>query len=103
MSEMVQRLAKAMLVELERQYRDLGIPYVSGHDTCLNAVIVDGHVDLLTLARAAIIAIREPIVVMLEAAKVADPLGCDVDPGDETTVYGAIWRGMIDAAGEGSK
>lgn len=53
-------------------------------------------------ARAAIEAMRrsEPTQKMIEAARLADPLACDVDEADQAEVYGAIWQAMIDALSE---
>lgn len=49
----------------------------------------------MVFARTALMAIREPDDAMIEAAHLADPLGCDVQCAAD--VYPPSWRAQIDA------
>jgi hypothetical protein len=78
MSEMVERVAEAMLSALAKQQ------VVMSADS-RDSVTIDGHTDLLVVARAAILAMMEPTPKMEDAAL------------DHVDSYDA-WRAMIGAA-----
>jgi len=89
MSEMVERVARAMLAELEKSEAG-GIVAVHG----LREVHFDGELDLMGLARAIISAIRDPTEVMINAAADRDSSGA----ADAHAWAEAHWKAMIEAA-----
>lgn len=90
MSGLVERAARAMMRDLERQ----GEPYGAGplYDTpdtaaeLLPFVVIDGTVDMLALARAAIAEMREPTQAMHRAGLEAPQTVAE------------IWEAMIENA-----
>lgn len=54
MSGRRERIARAILQELDRQSQVSGVdtPYVMGEESSLDDVVVDGHVDLVAIAEA---------------------------------------------------
>lgn len=102
MTEMEERVAKAMLADLKRQSRDDHTgAYVDGHDNRLHRVLVDGTIDLLEFARATILAMREPTEAMVDAGheRTKDPMGNMHEAmGIGKANARSAWRAMIDKA-----
>lgn len=69
MSEMVERVARAMLDRLSAPEKG-GYLFVSKNRDDITGVLVDGDVDFLEIARAAIAAMREPSAPMKAAASI---------------------------------
>lgn len=88
---MVGRMARAMRAFL------LGPdgPRYAGTNDDLSSVCVDGDVDLLRLAHAAIEALRVPTKAMTEAGEMEDDRTTSYVQAAECTEH---WRAMIDAA-----
>lgn len=93
-SEMVERCARAMYEALWASPSSEA--WVEEDPPMLDAVVVDGNIDLFALARAAIAAMREPDMDMVQAGAYVGP---DTNHGvfccDEAE---EVYRAMIDAA-----
>jgi N-methylhydantoinase B/oxoprolinase/acetone carboxylase alpha subunit len=95
MSEMVERVARKMMIELTD---DSGFTYAQERPD-LSCVVIDGNIDLIALARAAIEAMREPTQTMVAAAEAlsreydAGEIWVDIPPDPEDA-----WSAMIGAA-----
>lgn len=87
MSEMIERVTRAILAELERQHVYIHTD-IDGSDG-LDHVIVDGAADMLKVGAAALAAMREPTEAVLDAAERLPYSACDER---------GIWSAMIDAA-----
>lgn len=96
-SEMVERVARAMLAKL---VADDALWRAMEDDDDLHHVPVDASVDLAGVARAALEAMREPTEVMVTAAKIwptaPDDFEQDIVMGNMDGV--GIYRAMIGAA-----
>lgn len=98
-TEMVVRVAKAMLADLERSPKD------GGEHGCLFEaapdlhLVIRGHVDLKSLARAAIAAMREPSDAMLNVFHDRIVIECRPASRDAEVKNDAeVWAAAIDAA-----
>jgi hypothetical protein len=94
MSEMIERVARAAYEVLMTD--ETIDAWVDKDPADMSSVVVDGSINLLSIARAAIAAMREPTKAMAEAGGREVPgAGRDGPVGD----YGRfVWRPMIDAA-----
>lgn len=93
---MVERCAKAIYAKLNDEMRGDG--YLSDISDDMTDVVVDGRVDLLAVARAAIEGMREPTQQM-RLAGIAEWSRPDPTPEHESTlVFNAVWRAMVNAA-----
>lgn len=91
---MVERVAKAMAKALKAQN---GWSYVDDWDKDADCITIDGPVELLPVARAAIEAMREEdeiTDVMLEAGRVA----LHAPENRHGAVLGAVFCAMLDKA-----
>jgi hypothetical protein len=85
--DMVERVARAIL--------EAAGDRAMGDTDDLSCVLIDGDMDLIGLARAAIEAMREPTEAMLQAQHM-DAMWDEPDEGKPAAYYD--WRAMIDAA-----
>lgn len=85
MSEMGERLARAIQAELRRQ----SVLYEEGEDLTRLMMQTGEAADMQALCRAIIEAIREPTAAMIDATG---------EPGVPDAHYRAIYTDMIDAA-----
>lgn len=91
MSKMVERVARAMLEELNIQY---AVRAVCRADQ-LDNVVIDGTIDLLKVAEAALEAIRNPPFHVREAFNIAAKH--HVDPAGEGWTDGKAIDYIVDA------
>lgn len=96
MSEMVEKVAKAILFALENESSAAVIGNIYG-------VSVHGEIDARRLASAAIVAMREPTDEMADAgadAVASDGISYSLEPGEGIDGYDSVpvWQAMIDAA-----
>lgn len=97
MSEMIDRVARTFLADLQRQtdtQEDHGAAYIGGGEP-LTEQTIDGRFDLLAAFRAAIAAMREPAEAMIEAGIATVYLEATTLSRSEAL---AVWSAMIDAA-----
>ena len=89
MNEMVERVARAMVANLQSDDQRPGLIMPSDPLDCM---MIDGSVNMLSLARAAIAAMQEPTEAMLTAGDLA------VGYNDYDGAVGACWKAMLAAA-----
>lgn len=91
MSEMIERVARAAYEALMTD--EHSVAWVDDTPADMSAVVVDGSIDLLKMARAAIVAMMEPTGAMIDAGYSY----CSVEDY-EALIPEEVWPLMIDAA-----
>lgn len=92
MSEMLDRVMRAVAKELQRQHDTLRVHWDDENHR------LDGDVDLREVLRAGIAEMREPTEAMLDAVDVVVDAGEDQDARLTSRGASEAWQQMIDAA-----